>query len=1214
MKPRLCCLLLLASTVAWAQAKLPLSFDHDPGWDMRPSYLGNPTMKAQVIVADGVNTLQVDETGKGMKWELPLQPFDSGYYPYLVVRYRAANLGGGGYSLWAFDGSRQGLEIANPRDLTADGQWHDLAVDLVLRGVTGAVRSLVVEVQCAKAPAYLAFDAIALQDDLPAGAKVVPAAPPEAKEAVVKLADLPLPKAEPDWLAADAPRHGIDVAEGAVHLWAEGQDAGMKFSTKLKEPLDLSPFRFATVRYKARGTAPWGDYCVWLGSGGGGMPDRFARPLDLRALKADGEWHVAITPLGEDFKAVDMALQVSTAQTRGDVWIDSIRFSTKRPLLEMADVLPYRGGWEGSKLAQFRTVDLAPVANAPAEAKLRANGLKSWFPAGKLTARGIPLSILAGPKDVLQTPPDIAQVASVPVGGKAATEAYLLLLSRLPSTDAARMGDPVPMDVFRNPERFRVRVEYADGLTDEMFPVACGSGQFEVSRGPEVYCLTGLRSQPIKRLSLINRMESGSFLLAGVTLNEGKAVTAAPEVQEAPTLRPVSVVLEPKSSIAAKPGGYAIHGGHMWMDLQTEGGIVVRAIGSDWKVGTQWHIQPGPLLEVGDGTTLLTSAEVAVGTPILSHGFGSEQTLVVPFSGAGLSGHLSITVGTKSPKFAFPPHPDIMMTLDLTNTSGKVLKPVVSFPVLRGVRLGAPADTWYMYTRKGGIISNRPTHQRRAYGGEHPLQVDDIFNPKACEGLAVATQDLNDDYRHYDLTKDDSGVTYRIEYWPHEVQPGEKVETAPTSFDGHMGYWRHALDEYQVWTRSWFKPMVPRKRWFQEVFYYQQALAWSQLRDPKTGQWRMSERIQRCKDAFGCLDYLHVFDFGDSRKYGRVGDYNHYDELGGLPAMRAAFKEAQDQGVRMGVYIEGYLCDNRGVWGSEHVAANCIRLQDGSPMMWPGSQTETMMCGAALPWRQHLADTYQRVAAELQPDGMYIDQYGFVNPGKTCWSREHGHPVPAGPIRGEAGTTQAIRAAMPPQTSNLTEETPNDVHAQYQDGALGYSVVSDDPVLAPHRVDLFRFMFPDFKVFQLVSYNPFIEGGWDLLKWPFFNGEAIWLHQDPQRDYCDDARSFLKQTFAILHRYTDAFCSEKVAPLVPTLMPTVYANQFTGAQATVWTLFNAEFRTMRGDLLSVRHREGTRYRDAFSGQEIKARIVKGQAVIPVTIGPRDVGCVVAEYR
>ncbi len=1203
MRPLLCCLLLLAVSLAWAQARLPLGFDTDPGWEMRPSFLANPTTNAQVLASDGANTLQVDQAGKGMKWELPLQPFDSGYYPYLVVRYKAQNLGGGGYSLWAFDGSREGLEIVNPRDLTADGQWHDLAVDLVLRGVVGAVRSLVVEVQCKQAPAYLALDDIALQDDVPVGAKVIPAAPLEAKETILKLTDLPQPKAEPDWLAADAPRYGIDVAEGAVHLWAEGHDAGMKFSTKLKEPLDLSPFRFAAVRYKATGTAPWGDYCVWLGSGGGGMPDQFARVLELRSLKADGEWHVAIMPMAETFKAVDMALQVSTAQTRGEVWIDSIRFSTKRPLLEMAEVLPYHSGWEGSKLAQFRTVDMAPVANASAEAKLRANGLKSWFAAGKLTTRGIPFSVLSGAKNVMQTPPDISEMASIPVGGKAATEIYLLLLARLPSTDAARMGDPVPMDVFRNPERFRVRVEYADGVSDEMFPLACGLGQFEVSRGPEVYCLTGLRNQPIKRLGLVNRMDSGSFLVAGVTLNEGKAATEAPKVQEQSPPPPPRAIVGPLPGpmVKAVEGGYFIQSHSGSLTISTQHGLRLEKLVAAYSNTSV--IQPGPLFEIGEGKTLLDSTQVTVGTPKLE-----GKTLAIPVDGkAGgvpLTGQLVITCDDEK----------VLMRLDLANTSDQVIKPIVNFPIVRGVKLGHPQNMWYLYCRKGGLVSNRNTRQRQAYGGQYPLQVADAFDPSVGRGVALCTYDLNDLYRYWNMQKSDEGVDWKMEYWVREYQPGEKIETAPTALIPHFGDWRAALALYHKWTQSWFKPMVPRKRWFQEVFYYQQALAWSQLRDPKTGDWRMSERIQRYRDAFGCLDYLHVFDFGQSNKYGRVGDYNHYDELGGLAAMRAAFKEAQDQGVRMGVYIEGYLCDNRGVWGKPNVPANCIIKQDGTPLMWVGSNSETMMCPAALPWRQHLAETYQRVAAELQPDGMYIDQYGFIDTWKTCWSREHGHPVPNAPIRGERATTQAIRAALPPPTANLTEETPNDVHAQYQDGALGYSVVSTDPTLAPHRVDLFRFMFPDFKVFQLVSYNPFVEGGWDLIKWPFFNGEAIWLQQDPVRDYCPDARSFLKQSFAILHKYSDVFCSDTVAPLVPTLMPTVYANQFTGKQATVWTLFNAEYKTMRGDLLSVPHKAGTRYVDAFSGQEIKVSIVKGQAIIPVAIGPRDVGCIAAERQ
>lgn len=161
-------------------------------------------------------------------------------------------------------------------------------------------------------------------------------------------------------------------------------------------------------------------------------------------------------------------------------------------------------------------------------------------------------------------------------------------------------------------------------------------------------------------------------------------------------------------------------------------------------------------------------------------------------------------------------------------------------------------------------------------------------------------------------------------------------------------------------------------------------------------------------------------------------------------------------------------------------------------------------------------------------------------------------------------------------------------------------------------MDLFRFQFPSFKVFQLVSYNDFIEGGWHLLKGPFFNGEGTWLANSVPGGFCPDAQTFLRRAFGVLHRYAPAFTSSDVEALVATLRPTLYANRFTGPKQTVWTLFNAGYRTARDEVLRVPARPGARYADAFTGRAIPVRRRGDRAYLSVAIGPRDVGCVVEE--
>ena len=1173
----------------------PAEFDTTPGWEPRPSFLGNPAANPVVAVQDGIVTLSVDEPGRGMKFYFPTPGFDSDRSSYLVLRYRAGGLAPA-YAVWVYDGQPEGHMILDTRQLQQDGQWHVVALDLYALQVDGMVKAIVTDVECRGPRAELQLDYVRLTDDPPEGATVLPTNPPPPLVTQVEAETLRELKPEPDWLALDAEQYDAKVDDGLLKLSAEGFNRGMKWSAKLPEPLDLSGFRFLAVRYRASHLAAWGDYFLFLGSQAGGMPAQNAQPIRLRELVSDGQWHVAVVQLDASFTAVNAALQCGSDGQPASLEVDWLRFSGRRSRFDIADLLTFETGWDNARLQQFHALDLTPLADTEAEGKLGSMGLSNWLPAGHVAAAGIPFAIPAGPRNVLVTPADIDSMCEIPMGRRA-SELYLLLSARLPSQDASRMGDPVPMQRFTTPERFCCVVDYADGTTDQIFPVAVGSGRYEVRTGPAVYAVTGLRDQPIQRLRLRNRMDSALFLVGGVTLNEGAPVTAIPTVQPlAPPAAKPAAAREPKGS---SDGVTRVSDGLFELGLRLDHGITIADADVLLLPPGATRVEPGPLFSIGDGEQTITSANAKVGE------LGRPgNPLIVAFESTNpaipVRGRLTVTASAEE---------GLSLKLDLENLGQTTWRPEVKFPLLSGLRLGTVDDTWYLWCRKGGVVSNQPLSEAKYYGGEHPLQLTDVFNPVLGAGLLLQTLDREDVYRRWVLEKGDRGVDWRQDYWASDHAPGAGLETVATVLRAHPGDWRQGFEIYRQWAHSWYRPQVPRKEWFRKVFYYQQMNLWRTPRDPQTGEFEMQPLIQQFRDYFGRLDYLHIFDFGQSPKYGRVGDYSHYDELGGLAKVRGAIAKAQELGIPVGLYIEGYLCDERGVWGSQNVDQYDIRMQHGKPLLWPGAPTEHMMCPAADGWREHLAETYHRVAGELQPNGMYIDQYGFVNTWKTCWSAAHGHPVPQPPIRGERDTTRAIRDAIPPSIATITEETPNDVNSQYQDSGLGYSVTSADPRYAPARVDLFRFAFPTFKVFQLVSYNPFTEGGWNLLKYPFLNGEGYWLHQSPG-DYCEDAHNFLQHAFRILHEHADAFCAEDVEPLVPTLLPTVYANRFSTAKETVYTLFNADYRTVRGPLLRVPLSRGKTFSNAFGGDQLQPRVAGNQAEVALELEPWGVGCIV----
>ncbi len=463
------------------------------------------------------------------------------------------------------------------------------------------------------------------------------------------------------------------------------------------------------------------------------------------------------------------------------------------------------------------------------------------------------------------------------------------------------------------------------------------------------------------------------------------------------------------------------------------------------------------------------------------------------------------------------------------------------------------------------------------------------------------------------------GATLRF---PRTLGPGERSAEPARHVPVKGGDWRRTFEAYKARTGGSLTPLSPRKQWFREIFNFRQRFLWAHdpLYDAKTGELHLERAVQEAKREFGGIDYLHLFDWGNcgpyGRIYGRTGDYSPYDHIkGGREALRNAIAGVQKQGVPVGLYIEGYLLEERGKLGQQFGKLWQMIGQDGWGRYWPNC-TEMYICPFVPAWREVQASTYAAKAKELNVDGMYLDEFGFSGANVNCWSKDHGHAVPGYAVVGERDCTRIVRERIEGAKKNValyTEETPVDVTTQFQDGSFTYAMseARRTPTLVP--INMARFAFPDFKTIEiLVCDKP--TGSWATgVKWVFFNGEAIWLEGPP--DWFEpETRDAIRRCYRILHKHRDAFTSLEPVPLVPTEMGGVWANKFPAAGKTVYTLYNARHHTLRGEMLRIPHEEGVSCYDEWKQSPAAVRRDGKEAVVTLEIGPNDVGCVVVEKR
>lgn len=1204
--------------VGWVE-----DFATTKGWTAEHGWLSNSCPQAELSVADGVACFSVVTPGHGMKWQRPVRDLWIGEDRFLVIRYRAEGVltDSDEYLLYVDDGFGPETRPFRLRDVVCDGQWHTAAVDLLEVAESDTIRAFALQVQApAAGGARLWVDEIRLSNRLPEHCEEV------RSETAVQLSERPwwadwdsaAWEAQPAWLSNPASERGVSRAGGVTTFSVAGAGVGMKWSWFFEDPVLFRRHRYVAFEYRSAGTVARSDYSVCVLGQGSPEGRSYTSVVSQGQLRHDGRWHTLTASIREavalfpEIKGI--AIQVQ-AGSKGNAAL-SVRRLGLVNAVQPESAAGLLGGETVSEWGEFEPVELGASVTTSLKEVLDAMNIHDWPGGRRLAVDGVPFELPTAEQQVCATGLRARGEIRLEVS-RSCSEVFLLVLALLRGQEEQVFSRDARLSSVREVDRFRIQLDYANGSVEECFPFSATMDGFEVVHGAQVLCVGADARKPLRQLTLHDRMDRGAFVLVAATSRRAQGRLFPGASEERPALSPL---VHPPPADTRAP-------------LVEQGDEMLRA--ENRLLTAEFALLPLPrlfrlvnafaddeLFKRGPSGPLY--AVTVDGREVPSEQFersGCEQTAegavrLTYERSVRPRVRLAITVGTDATG-------ELLLLASAENLAPRPVSIGLSGPVVGPFLLGEDVEnSHYVYPMQGWAYHNRNVSLRRRYGGRFPLQFMVACNPVAGSGLYLRTEDLAGTMRDYVLRKESTGVWLSVEYPERLTPPAAKVTAARTLIGVCSGDWRAGFRAYTDWLESWYRPLAPRQQWFREVFNFRQRFLYGHdpLYDARTGTLHLGRAIDEAQQHFGGIEYLHIFDWGTCGKYGRIygrtGDHCPYDYLkGGKAAFRSAIRSVQGAGVPVGLYIEGYLLQEKGKLGQAYGKDWQLINRRGTGVYWPNS-TEMMMCPWVEAWRDVQASTYATKAAELDVDGMYLDQFGFANIGKDCWSEVHGHATPGYAVLGERGLSTLVRERIQEAKRGVvlySEEAPCDVNSQVQDGCFTYHMRSCRQSRPWAPIHLSRFAIPSFKTFEILvcdrPIGPWSEG----VKWVFFNGEGIWLEGPATEWFEPQTLAAIRTCHALLREHRDAFTSDRPVPLVQTELGGVYANLFPAERKDVYTLYNSRHRTVSGPVLAVSHRPQARYTDAWRGREAAVDRHADRDVISVTIGPRDVSCIVCSW-
>lgn len=821
---------------------------------------------------------------------------------------------------------------------------------------------------------------------------------------------------------------------------------------------------------------------------------------------------------------------------------------------------PQSSRWRPIRLPQGDVISTAGLTSAL--------GTSGDWPAGKdIEQEGVRFTL--GDADQAAMCSGIMEMDSLEVKGLwRGCELALLLASRVFGSDAAWYGPTSarPRTTITSPHRLAVRMEYEDGSTSTHFPWSIRGRTWAVERLPGVYIVPIDPEKTLVRFAVVDRMNYGQAFLLAASLNSSASPAFSRARPEAEPRRPRQVLEAP----AVAPTQWRRNGNRFtvvnaWLRFaaETEAGLRVeqlRLVPFDREIlDTRSHT---PLVDVigGDGRALpmrlqIGDATTTPGGVELGFRWSTAQ------AGCGLS--LSVRVEDTG---------SIGLTPTLHNETAEPWKAGLRYPQIRGCRVSpVQGDGWYLVGTRDALMSREPIAIRKDYSGTWPLPLVDLFAEQVGGGLGVFVIDSDLLPKTLEFKTSDSGADMAIELRDLMGPPhGSRVLPSATVM-AHTGDWHDLFNAYRAQVTARISPDDKRLR---RSFYCRRDYplgGTGHLFSPRA-LWYTPERlIAESNEAFGGIHMIDISGWAYNRSTGRVGDYLSND-LGGLGELRRMVERAHADGIKVGLYFEGYLIDRRSALARKALPDWQFIDKTGKPRWWSGDM-EFFACPGVEAWRRELAGMIARVAHETGADAVYVDQFGLLGPGRACWSGDHGHPVPSNPIMEERAMLRTIREALDRQTPGVAvyiEYTPPDGLMDLVDAAFDYGMSDVEAGQHPAALPLYRYAFPELASFEMVGHGirP-VPVDVDDLHRCIFHGLGIWLKGRADSWYAPQFRDLARQAHGIFNDHPDVLRSRQCEPLIPTLRGDVYANRFAGRDRMIVTLYNAGYASVAGELVQV---------------------------------------------